>query len=151
MKASDLTDWHNVVSTNVRRLRFDTPKGELWVQFNGSEKIFIYAAVAISTFEAFCKAESPGRFHQANIKGAYEHRAIGEDDEVEEAEERSTSGLEQPADPVKWAIYRCIETAERMTDGAIDRDTALKQFGKTIEQARKWFTEDLERHPGETV
>ena len=65
-----------VSSSNILEIGYssgpDGKPGNLYVRFRSGET-YVYGDVPAAEFEAFLKADSPGRYHAGRIKGVYGH------------------------------------------------------------------------------
>lgn len=64
---------HDLHSSVIQSIGFDTMDRILYVKFVSSEKLYKYAGVKPTMFVDFLDTDHPGQFYNNNIRGQYYH------------------------------------------------------------------------------
>lgn len=68
-----------VTSSNIKAIGHDATKDELHVDFGNG--VYVYAGVPASAHAALIGAESVGKHFHQHIKGKFDHRKPGDDND----------------------------------------------------------------------
>lgn len=68
-------DMKNLTSSQIKSVGYDIDLGDMYVEFHNG-KVYKYVDVPEWTYNAFLRAESPGRFFHAEIKNHFDYENV---------------------------------------------------------------------------
>jgi hypothetical protein len=67
---------HNVDSSAIRKIGYDSKKRQLFVEFKDSGEVYEYSNVSHEIYDDFVTADSKGRYFMRYVRDRYPYRRV---------------------------------------------------------------------------